>query len=695
MLALIANGLLFAVSIGLVKADSIPDHFAIDNSFIGTGNKIAGVPFSVTIRAFDANNNIQTDFNSYILLGDASGNMPLAQTNNFSNGVWNGEVIITKAYNADSLTAIYNSQSTSSAQFNIVPDTRFTTLALVSGNNQTGIAGTSLPSNITVKTIDQFGNPIPGTGVSFAVVGYPPNATGQQLSTLGVSSDSEGKASSVLTLGNKIGTYTVTARVSNADGQQLTLYSNATPGPLSTIQINPLIAILPKGSTIQYQADGYDQFKNPVDLSQSAVWSVTNGGGTIDQNGVFTSGTVSGNFVNTIEAKVGNVGAASSITIINETSGNPPEGGGDGNSIYGLGYTQPTPTPLPTPTPSATSASGDSGSGAGAGSTATGSGDGTVISDADHDTMDRVYVVPKYLSVAAGSKQLITAQAYNKFNQPVTSRVNFSWKLSSPDIGSLDLTTVNATFFTAGLKPGNGTLTITATQDSVVKSADVTVAITPAPGNLIHFDPISSPQKVNTPFVITLTAKDSSGNTLASYDGQVALSDTTGSLIPTVATPFNSGIWRGDVKILYASDTVLINAFGNQKDGTPMAGVSNEFKVEGTAGSRSIGQALSNALATLTGQGGSAGTQQLIRNLAAGIASGFGLLGAAIGIGILSGRGLEAIGRNPLAKGKVQLNMYLAMATCIVVAVLAVVAALVILTWYAYISPSLCRWPRA
>ena len=686
MLAFIANGFLFAFSTSRVYAGAAPDHFSFDNSFIGTGNKIAGVPFSVTIRAFDSNNNIQTDFNDHILLGDLSGSMPLAQTNNFTNGVWNGEIILTTAYNSDYLTAIYTSTSVNSAQFNIVPDTRLTTLSLVSGNNQTGIAGTQLSRTIIVKTIDSFGNAITGTPISFAVVGYPPNATGQQLSQVGTSSDSLGRASTILTLGNKIGTYTVTARVSSADGQQLTLYANATPGPLSTIQITPLIAVIPKGTTIQYAADGYDQYKNPVDLSQSAQWAVTNGGGVIDQNGVFTSGTTSGNFVNTITAKVGGVGAAASVTVINETSGNPPEGNGQGNSFFGTGYTQPSPTPLPTPTPSPGSGSGSgSGTGTGSGSEATptpatGTGNGDVVADPTHEALDRVYVVPKYLSVAAGSKQLITAQAFNQYNQPITTRVTYAWTMSSPDLGTIDLTTVNSTFFTAGNKPGNGTLTVTVTQDAIVKTADVTIAITPAPGNSIHFDTISSPQKVNTPFVITLTAKDSSGNTLASYNGQASISDSTASMIPTVATPFNSGIWRGEVKILYASDTVLISAFGNQADGAPLTGVSNQFKVQGDSGSRTIGQALSNALATLTGQGGKSGTQTLIRNLAAGIASGFGLLGAAIGIGLLSGRGLEAIGRNPMAKGKVQLNMYLAMVTCIVVAVLAVVAALVILS---------------
>jgi F0F1-type ATP synthase membrane subunit c/vacuolar-type H+-ATPase subunit K len=56
-----------------------------------------------------------------------------------------------------------------------------------------------------------------------------------------------------------------------------------------------------------------------------------------------------------------------------------------------------------------------------------------------------------------------------------------------------------------------------------------------------------------------------------------------------------------------------------------------------------------------------------------------GLLGSALAIGLLVGRGLEAIGRNPLAKSKVQINMYLMVVVCVGVAALAVFSALLIL----------------
>jgi F-type H+-transporting ATPase subunit c len=291
-----------------------------------------------------------------------------------------------------------------------------------------------------------------------------------------------------------------------------------------------------------------------------------------------------------------------------------------------------------------------------------------------------------------GSKQLITAQAYDKYNNSITD-VTYNWSKTG-DIGELSYSTASNTDLTASLKPGNGTITVTANQiqtttgNSIQKSVEITVAIKPQTGGQFVFETIESPQKVNQVFTATITAKDFSGNIIADYTGSASISDSTGSLLPTSAGPFISGIWKGEVKILYANESVTISAIG-----TGLSGVSNQFAVEGDKKPllRNIGDALDKLSQLITGKAGSGGgnvgvgkggsgaTQQFIRTMAAGIAAGFGLLGSAIAIGILSGKGLEAIGRNPVAKGKVQLNMYLAIFSSIGVSVMAVVAALIIL----------------
>ncbi|MBI4496286.1 MAG: ATP synthase F0 subunit C [Chloroflexi bacterium] len=64
--------------------------------------------------------------------------------------------------------------------------------------------------------------------------------------------------------------------------------------------------------------------------------------------------------------------------------------------------------------------------------------------------------------------------------------------------------------------------------------------------------------------------------------------------------------------------------------------------------------------------------------LAAGLAMGVGAIGPAIGIGMLGGRAMEAIGRNPEARGFIQTNMILAIAFAEAIAIYALVVALII-----------------
>lgn len=64
--------------------------------------------------------------------------------------------------------------------------------------------------------------------------------------------------------------------------------------------------------------------------------------------------------------------------------------------------------------------------------------------------------------------------------------------------------------------------------------------------------------------------------------------------------------------------------------------------------------------------------------IAAALAIGMGALGPALGIGLLAGKAMEAIGRNPEAAGVVQTNMILALAFAEAIAIYALVVALII-----------------
>jgi len=60
------------------------------------------------------------------------------------------------------------------------------------------------------------------------------------------------------------------------------------------------------------------------------------------------------------------------------------------------------------------------------------------------------------------------------------------------------------------------------------------------------------------------------------------------------------------------------------------------------------------------------------------LAAGLGVLGPGIGIGLIGGRAMDAIGRNPEASGKIVSNMILAIVFAEALGILALVVAFII-----------------
>lgn len=69
---------------------------------------------------------------------------------------------------------------------------------------------------------------------------------------------------------------------------------------------------------------------------------------------------------------------------------------------------------------------------------------------------------------------------------------------------------------------------------------------------------------------------------------------------------------------------------------------------------------------------------EAMKALAPAIAIAIGAIGPGIGIGILGGKAMEAIGRNPDAAGEIRANMILAIAFAEAIAIYALVVALII-----------------
>ena len=70
---------------------------------------------------------------------------------------------------------------------------------------------------------------------------------------------------------------------------------------------------------------------------------------------------------------------------------------------------------------------------------------------------------------------------------------------------------------------------------------------------------------------------------------------------------------------------------------------------------------------------------EAVKLLAAGLAIGLGAIGPGIGIGLVASGALQALGRNPDARGVIMSNMFVAIAFAEALAILALVVSLILL----------------
>ena len=99
---------------------------------------------------------------------------------------------------------------------------------------------------------------------------------------------------------------------------------------VASITISPASATLDQEATQLFAATAYDSSSIPIP-GTTFNWSVVAGGGTIDNTGLFTAGTVAGTYANTIQATATGVNGLASV-VVNATPVPP---------------TPPTPTPTP------------------------------------------------------------------------------------------------------------------------------------------------------------------------------------------------------------------------------------------------------------------------------------------------------------------------------------------------------------
>lgn len=144
-------------------------------------------------------------------------------------------------------------------------------MQLATGNNQPPAPILTSLSMFAVTVIDTSRNPVAGVPVQFRIDTIPVRATGQVLSDTNAYTDMSGQASTILTLGNKVGTYRVRAIAAGLTGSPIIFTARAIAGPPKTTSLvsgnNQVKQI---GDTLNYPfvISVADTGVNPVDSAK-------------------------------------------------------------------------------------------------------------------------------------------------------------------------------------------------------------------------------------------------------------------------------------------------------------------------------------------------------------------------------------------------------------------------------------------
>lgn len=112
------------------------------------------------------------------------------------------------------------------------------TIALTSGDNQSSVVRSALTNPFVVTVSDTFGNPVQGTIVTFSIDSVPSGATGQAMSDTNATTGANGQASTLVTLGDKIGPYTIRATSAGLSGNPVSFAATGIAAAAKTINLS-------------------------------------------------------------------------------------------------------------------------------------------------------------------------------------------------------------------------------------------------------------------------------------------------------------------------------------------------------------------------------------------------------------------------------------------------------------------------
>ena len=258
---------------------------------LASGNAQSGVaggalaqPFVVVVR--DAQQNPVAGFMVAFAVAQGGGTLSASSVATDAQGRAATTLTLGRTAGPNSVTATAQGLTGSPVTFSATGTAGpASAIALVSGNDQSGAAGSALPMPLVVAVRDANQNPVSGVPISFAVA-----SGGGSLSASTVSTNAQGQASTVLTLGPAAGANTVTATRAglsgspvtfSATGQQVATRLVVTSGDGQSAKVGkPLAAPL--------VVTARDAANNPVP-GVSVTFAVTAGGGALSVTMVATN----------------------------------------------------------------------------------------------------------------------------------------------------------------------------------------------------------------------------------------------------------------------------------------------------------------------------------------------------------------------------------------------------------------------
>ena len=174
-------------------------------------------------------------------------------------------------------------------------------VTIVSGNNQSGTPGQTLPKALLVQVTDPFGNPLPNTPVSFSV--SPANSV--KLTNVTTVTDGNSRASALVTLGNTAGAVTVTVTA----GTVSATFNLTIAIPIAGISVfsgNNQTATVGKAFALPLVVQATDT-NNSLVAGISVAFAVTSGSATLSAATATTGANGQASITATAGATAGNI----------------------------------------------------------------------------------------------------------------------------------------------------------------------------------------------------------------------------------------------------------------------------------------------------------------------------------------------------------------------------------------------------